>query len=168
MRVRTPEELARVDRLIIPGGESTTMLKFLKQHAMSAPIREFAKQRPVWGICAGAILIAREVVNPNQDSLGLIDITAHRNFYGSQRESFTTTLVVDLVSRPIQAQFIRAPLLSKATDLSSQRLPVVARAIHEDTPVFFSQGHIWACSFHVELGDDTSLHSAFLSCESSG
>lgn len=161
-RVRTAEELALVDRLIIPGGESTTMLKFLKLHSMVGPLREFARSRPVWGICAGAILVASEVTNPDQDSLKLIDIAAHRNFYGSQLESFSTLISVDLLREPIEAHFIRAPLLAKVSAQSSSSSPVVIHASHEDQPVFFSQGRVWACSFHVELGNNPALHQRFL------
>jgi 5'-phosphate synthase pdxT subunit len=162
MRVRTPQELESVDRLIIPGGESTTMLKFLKLHSMTGVLREFAKRHPVWGICAGAILIAGEVTNPQQDSLNLIDIVAHRNFYGSQLDSFTTKLQIDLVRDSVEAHFIRAPQLSKASVSGSRENQLKVHAYHGEQPVFFSQGRIWACSFHVELGNDHSLHQSFL------
>jgi 5'-phosphate synthase pdxT subunit len=161
-RVRTQEELATIDRLIVPGGESTTMLKFLKLHSMLAPLRDFAARNPVWGICAGAILVASEVNNPQQDSLKLIDIAAHRNYYGSQLDSFTTALKVDLVRDPVEAHFIREPLLSKIRTNETRDYPLLVHAYREDQPVFFSQGRIWACSFHVELGKDLSLHQWFL------
>jgi len=161
LRVRTPDHLARVDGLIIPGGESTTMLRFLKSHAMIALVREFAKRRPVWGICAGAILAASEVCNPSQDSLELIDIVAHRNFYGSQLDSFSAHVEIDLFDRPIEAKFIRAPLLS-AIQPRVHSKPLRVHASHASQPVFFSQGHVWACSFHVELGHDPALHQRFV------
>ncbi len=161
-RVRTQEDLTSIDRLIVPGGESTTMLKFLKLHSMVAPLREFAKSHPIWGICAGAILVASEVTNPQQDSLKLIDIVAHRNFYGSQLDSFTTKLKVDLARDPVEAHFIRAPQLSKASTTSSHEHQLKVHAHYDGQPVFFSQGRIWACSFHVELGNDVSLHQSFL------
>jgi len=161
-RVRTTEELASVDRLIIPGGESTTMLKFLKLHSMIGSIRDFARTHPVWGICAGAILVANEVTNPQQDSLKLIDIAAHRNFYGSQLDSFTTQLEVDLVREPVEAHFIRAPLLSKTNVAGSNGHPLLVHACRGEQPVFFSQGKVWACSFHVELGKDLTLHQRFV------
>lgn len=160
-RVRTADELASVDRLILPGGESTTMLRFLKLHSMMEPIRSFATRRPVWGICAGAILAASEVVHPAQDSLGIIDVTAHRNFYGSQLDSFTTQLAIDFLSRPIEAHFIRAPLLSPRTAPNRGDAAVQVRAYCEQQPVFFTQGNVWACSFHIELGRDTALHEHF-------
>jgi 5'-phosphate synthase pdxT subunit len=161
VRVLSPEDLSRVDRLILPGGESTTMLKFIKAHGMMSPLREFAKSHPMWGICAGSILLANEVSNPDQDSLKVIDIAAHRNFYGPQTESFTTPIEVDFLRAPIEVHFIRAPLLAPtSTKTGTKSLKV--HATFRGEPVFFSQGHIWACSFHAELGQDTSLHEAFL------
>ena len=162
VRVRSAEELTQIDRLILPGGESTTMLKFLKMHGMIGPIKEFAKTRPVWGICAGAILAAAQVTNPSQESLHLIDITAHRNFYGPQTDSFTTSITIEGLSQPVEAHFIRAPLLSPLPH-SAAKSPLRIRAYLEDQPVFFSQGTVWACSFHVELGPDITLHEEFLS-----
>ena len=161
LRVRTPDELASVDRLILPGGESTTMLRFIKLHSMMEPIRAFARNNPVWGICAGAILAASEVVHPSQDSLGIIDITAHRNFYGSQLDSFTTQVTIDFLERPIEAHFIRAPLLSPRSVPNRRDAAAQVRSLHERQPVFFTQGNVWACSFHVELGRDTALHERF-------
>lgn len=161
LRVRTPEDLTLIDKLILPGGESTTMLKFLSSYRMVAPIREFAKTKSVWGICAGAILAAAEVCNPDQDSLKIIDIAAHRNFYGPQTDSFSTRISIDFLASPIGAQFIRAPLLSTCA-LRPDAKPVTTHATVESQPVFLSQGTVWVTSFHVELGSDTSLHQAFL------
>jgi 5'-phosphate synthase pdxT subunit len=161
-RVRTPEELSRVERLIMPGGESTTMLKFLNRTGMTGAIKEFAKERPVWGICAGAILAAREVYNPQQPSLDLIDVKAHRNFYGPQTESFTEQLTIELTKRfSVEAHFIRAPLLDPLP-VSNGRKTLEICAYSDKQPVMFKQGNVWACSFHVELGEDTELHEAFL------
>lgn len=161
VRVRTVEELATVDRLILPGGESSTILRFLKLYGLLSPLQHFARTKPTWGICAGSILLARSVTNPSQDSLNAIDIAAHRNFYGSQLDSFPTTLSIAGISHPIGAQFIRAPLLTPL-DESEGRPPLVVLAKHENTPVFFQQGSVWACSFHVELGSDPALHELFL------
>lgn len=158
IRVKTAEELVNIERLILPGGESTTMLRFIEAQRLRTPLKEFATSRPVWGICAGAILAAHDVRGPDQDSLGIINITAYRNFYGSQLASFSAQLRVQGLAAPIAAQFIRAPLLSPAEALPT---PAVL-AYHERTPVFFEQTNVWACSFHVELGDDTSLHELFL------
>lgn len=161
VRVLAADDLNRVDRLILPGGESTTMLKFMKAHGMMPPLREFCRTRPVWGICAGAILLASEVSNPDQDSLKAIDIAAHRNFYGPQTESFSTELEIDLLRSPIEVHFIRAPLLA-ATSTKSNNKPLQTHASFQGQPVFFSQGNVWACSFHAELGKDTALHEEFL------
>jgi 5'-phosphate synthase pdxT subunit len=161
VRVRTKEELASVDRLIIPGGESTTMLRFLKLYDLAPALKHFGRSKPIWGICAGSILLAREVHNPSQDSLQLINISAHRNFYGSQLDSFTTEIEVPGLNKPIAAQFIRAPLLNPLpASPDHPQANVLARL--NDQPIFFAQGKVWACSFHVELGDDPSLHELFL------
>jgi len=146
LRVRTQADLEAVDRLILPGGESTTMLRFIKLHGLTAPLQEFAKTKPVWGICAGSILAAREVCNPTQDSLNLIDVVAHRNFYGSQLDSFTVPLSISLLPLP--------PSLGRSA------VSIVAE--YEGSTVFMTQGNVWVCSFHVELGQDSSLHELFL------
>ncbi len=161
LRVKTKEDLASVDRLILPGGESTTMLRFLKLYDLAPAIKSFARSKPVWGICAGAILAAHEVHNPTQESLNLINISAHRNFYGSQLDSFTQTITVEGLPEPITVQFIRAPLLTPLATSSTGEQPSVLATLDE-RPVFLAQGRIWACSFHVELGDNTSLHELFL------
>ena len=161
VRVRTKEDLASVERLILPGGESTTMLRFLKLYDLIPAIQEFAKTKPVWGICAGAILLAKTVHNPEQQSLDLINISAHRNFYGSQLESFTIPLSIAGLANPITAQFIRAPLLNSLPPATGQGTAEVLATLDQQ-PVFFAQGKTWACSFHVELGDDPSLHELFL------
>lgn len=162
IRVKTPADLAAIDRIILPGGESTTMLRFMKLYDMVEPLRQFAKHHRVWGICAGAILAAKEVSHPSQESLGLIDIAAHRNFYGSQIDSFSTQLEVDLFPDPVEAHFIRAPLLTPLAISSRTSSTVRVHATHNGQPVFLSQGNTWACSFHVELGTDLSLHRRFL------
>ena len=161
VRVRTKEELNSVERLILPGRESTTMLRFLKLYELISPIQEFAKTHPVWGICAGAILASKEVHHPSQDSLNLMDISAHRNFYGSQLDSFTVPLSVSGLSKQIVAQFIRAPLLNELPH-SPHCEPVQIMAKLDQQPVFLAQGKTWASSFHVELGEDPSLHELFL------
>lgn len=137
------------------------MLRFLKLYDLISPIQEFAKTHPVWGICAGAILAAKEVHHPSQESLNLIDISAHRNFYGSQLDSFTVPLSAQGLHNPIVAQFIRAPLLNELPhSVNSEPVQIMAKL--EQQPVFLAQGKIWASSFHVELGHDPSLHELFL------
>ncbi len=159
--VKSPEDLSRISRLIIPGGESTTMLRFIKRYEMLEPLRRFARTSPVWGICAGAILSAREVHNPEQDSLGIMDIAAHRNFYGSQLDSFTTQLTINGLTQPMESQFIRAPLLSPLAATAGRPEPTVESSL-PGQPVFISQGNLWASSFHVELGSSSALHERFL------
>jgi 5'-phosphate synthase pdxT subunit len=137
------------------------MLRFLKLYDLLPALKHFGRSKPIWGICAGSILLAQEVHNPTQDSLQLIDISAHRNFYGSQLESFTTDIEVSGLNKPIGAQFIRAPLLSPLPASPDRpKASVIARL--NDQPIFFAQGNVWACSFHVELGEDPSLHELFL------
>jgi 5'-phosphate synthase pdxT subunit len=162
LRVKTPQDLALVDRLIIPGGESTTMLRFIQRYGMENPLKDFSRSKPVWGICAGAILVAREVENPKQFSLNLMDIKAYRNFYGPQTESFTTALSPSNLTKPIEAHFIRAPLLKKLP-ATAGRPETEQLATSNGEGVFFAQGKCWACSFHAELGSDPSLHQKFLS-----
>ena len=161
VRVRTKEDLNSVERLILPGGESTTMLRFLKLYDLIPAIQEFARTKPVWGICAGAILVAKTVSNPTQQSLNLINIAAHRNFYGSQLDSFTVPLSIAGLTNPIEAQFIRAPLLTPLPPSEGIESAQVLATL-EDQSVFFAHGKTWACSFHVELGNDSSLHELFL------
>lgn len=161
MRVRSPDELCQVDRLIIPGGESTTMLHFITRFGMKRAIQDFALRCPVWGICAGAILAAREVHNPAQESLSLIDISAHRNFYGSQAQSFAAALELQGIASPVEAEFIRAPRLAPLEATRGRPAAEVLGSL-AGQPVFLAQGHVWACSFHVELCGSTALHERFL------
>lgn len=160
LRVTKPLHLEKVDRLILPGGESSTMLRFLRLSDMIEPLKAFATSQPTWGICAGAILLARTVLNPTQEALGIMPIEAHRNFYGSQLQSFTTTLSIDFLDASIEAQFIRAPLLAPITQTSGSTLRI--HAVSEGHPVFFSYRSAWATSFHSELSPPYPLHEAFL------
>ena len=153
--VRSSEALASVDRLIIPGGESTTMLKLLRESALWHSLADFGKSKPVWGVCAGSILIAEEVCNPSQPSLKFISMKAERNYYGTQRESFTAKIESSLFSLP-PVDFIRAP---KLTPISRS---IESLASFEGYPVLLRSGKILASSFHIELTGDTTLHQYFL------
>lgn len=156
IRITSSDLLAHVDRLILPGGESTTMLTLMERYGLIEGLSDFGKTKPMWGICAGAILMAKEVHNPRQRSLQLMDILAERNHYGSQRESFKAKIEVDCIRQTIEGDFIRAPLLrpiSKAVDVL---------ATHGQDPVLLRQGRLLASSFHVELGADPRLHEYFL------
>lgn len=159
LRVTSPEHLTRVDRLILPGGESTTMLSLMERFGLFDSLADFGRRRPVWGICAGAILMAKEVHNPKQRSLQLMDIMAERNHYGSQRESFKASIQIDVIRQSIEADFIRAPLL-RPTSKTVQIL-----ATHGQDTVLMQQGKLLAASFHVELGDNPRLHEYFLAID---
>lgn len=149
--VRNSQELSKTNRLIIPGGESTTMLKILKQSDLWQRLQEY--KNPIWGICAGAILLSKEVTHPEQPSLGFIETKAIRNAYGSQRESFTA--IIDSKFKLPPVDFIRAPKLSP---LSSD---VEVLGSLKDEPVLMRQGRIMVSSFHIELCGDPTLHLYF-------
>lgn len=154
--VRSDADLKEVERLILPGGESSTMLKLLHSTGLFSSIIKFAQNHALWGICAGAILLAKEVKNPSQESLGLIDISAERNSYGSQLDSFESEIEVEVLSGKLKTQFIRAPRL-KALNPEVEMLAQL-----NGDPVLLKQGRIMVSSFHVELGEDARLHNFFL------
>ena len=160
VEVRTPGELSALDALILPGGESTTMSKLLDSSGVREPLgRLLADGLPVFGTCAGMILLAREVVDgrPDQQSFGAIDIAVRRNAYGRQRDSFETDLLVDgLGGGPFPGVFIRAPRIETV----GERVEVLAR--HDDVPVLVRQGAVVVASFHPELSGDLRLHEWFL------
>ena len=112
VEVRTAAELERVDGLVIPGGESTTMLKLLRDENLLEPLRQFGARRPIFGTCAGAILLAAHVTHPEQESLGLMDIDVERNAYGRQLDS-RVALLLDAEGGPLEAVFIRAPIIRR-------------------------------------------------------
>jgi 5'-phosphate synthase pdxT subunit len=161
VEVRTPEQLGALDALILPGGESTTMSKLLDTAELQAPLGELlADGLPVFGTCAGMILLAREVVDgrPDQRSFGMIDVAVRRNAYGRQRDSFETELdVAGLPGGVFPGVFIRAPRIESV----GAAVEVLAR--HDDHPVLARQGHAWVASFHPELSGDLRLHEQFLS-----
>ena len=156
MRVRSKDDLSKVERIILPGGESTTMLKLLNKNDLFEPLKNFCTTNPVWGICAGAILLAREVTNPNQQSLGVMDISAHRNYYGCQLDSFSVEISSNVFSQVQKVDFIRAPLLSPLIP------DVEVLSSLEDQPVLLRQDNMLASSFHVELRENLQLYKYFL------
>lgn len=158
--VRSLEELNRSDRLILPGGESSTMLKLLQRGALFEGVKDFAARKPVWGICAGAILLASEVVNPTQESLGSIAMRAERNAYGCQLDSFSTDIVIPVLGGTIRGDFIRAPRLYA---LDSQ---VEVLASMGEDHVLLRQKNVLCSAFHTELGTDSRLHEYFLAMSS--
>jgi 5'-phosphate synthase pdxT subunit len=157
--VRTAEELSNVDGLIIPGGESTTMLKLLNETGMKQPVAEFAASKPVFGTCAGAILLAREVTNPLQEALGVVDIAVERNAYGRQLDSRIVHLKPEnggLGTDEVEAVFIRAPIIRKV----GPEAKVMLR--YNGDPVLVEQGRHMVATFHPELSTDDRVHRAFI------
>ena len=155
--VRTPEQAAHVDAMILPGGESTTMLKFLKEEGLEAPLRELERRGAAFfGTCAGAILLAREVRGPAQASLGFADLTVSRNAYGRQLSSEVRTARSKLKSEPLEMVFIRAPMIEETGP------DVKVLASEHGHPVLVRQGNLLIATFHPELTDDTTVHEYFV------
>ena len=157
MEVRKPEQLADLDGLILPGGESTTMLRFLEKLRFFETLQEFGGRKPVFGTCAGAILLAREVTHPPQRSLAALDITVERNAYGRQIDSTILTAETALPGPPFEMVFIRAPRIAAA----GQEVEVLAE--RDGSPVLVRQGRLMAATFHPELSADPRVHQFFLS-----
>jgi len=159
IEVKHPADLARIDALVIPGGESTTVMKLLERFGLRDPI--VARVRagmPLWGTCMGMIVAAREVAGLAQPTLDLIDITVRRNAFGRQNESAEVELSIDaLGSPPFKAVFIRAPWIER-------RGPSVELLAERDGHgVMVREGNVLATSFHPELGSDPRIHQYFLS-----
>ena len=154
--VKKPEQLDSVDALVIPGGESTTFLKFLEQGGFLEKLRDFVRAKPAFGTCAGAILLAQEVENPPQPSLGALDVRIRRNAYGRQMESSIRFGKTRLGDEPLEMVFIRAPRIERV----GAGVEVLAWA--GDDPVLVRQGKIMVATFHPELSEDTRVHAAFL------
>ncbi|HVB33027.1 MAG TPA: pyridoxal 5'-phosphate synthase glutaminase subunit PdxT [Patescibacteria group bacterium] len=155
--VKTAAELAGLDALVLPGGESTTQMKLLAEQGMLGVLAESARQGlAVFGTCAGAILLATEVENPPQASLWLVDMTVVRNAYGRQLESCVIEAVTDLSGKPLEMVFIRAPMIERVGP------QVEVLASREGKPVLVRQGRLLAATFHPELTGDSTIHSYFL------
>ncbi|HWC31033.1 MAG TPA: pyridoxal 5'-phosphate synthase glutaminase subunit PdxT [Dehalococcoidia bacterium] len=156
--VRLPSDLEGIDRLIIPGGESTTITRLMDMYGLLEPLRAFAAHRPVWGTCAGMIVMAKHATDLDRETLGLMDISVVRNAFGRQVDSFETDLQIDEVAgEPFHAVFIRAPLIKEA----GPGVKVLAQ-IQGQGVVAARQGHLLVTSFHPELTDDLRLHAYFL------
>lgn len=156
VEVRKPDQLAGLDGLILPGGESTTMLRFLEKHRFFELLSGFCAHKPVFGTCAGAILLAREVRNPPQRCLGLLDAVAERNAYGRQIDSTILTLETALPGGPLEMVFIRAPRLVEP----GPTVQILAR--RGDFPALVRQGNLMAATFHPELSADRRVHRLFV------
>jgi len=162
-QVRTAGELDSIDALVIPGGESTTMLKLLNFMQLKEPLRQFAQEKPVFGTCAGAILLAKDVLNPGQESFGAVDMTVERNAYGRQTDSRVVQLTPEAEFQQragagnLEAVFIRAPIIRR-------RGPgVTVLAEYDGNPVLVEQGRHLIATFHPELTQDSRVHQLFLS-----
>ncbi|KAB2952873.1 pyridoxal 5'-phosphate synthase glutaminase subunit PdxT [Heliorestis acidaminivorans] len=158
MQIRTVEQLNQVQGLIIPGGESTTIGKLMDQFGLIDAIQERSSQgMPIWGTCAGMILLAKEIEASDQLRLGLMDIKVRRNAFGRQVDSFEVPLdMKEIGDEPFPAVFIRAPYISEKND------QVKVLATHEEKTVAVRQGHLLAAAFHPELTDDSRMHQYFL------
>lgn len=160
--VRKPAQLIGLDGLVIPGGESSTMLKFLERDGFFEALRDFVKVKPAFGTCAGAILLAKEVQGPKQNSLGAMDIGVTRNAYGRQLDSAILDTGSSLGSDPLEMVFIRAPRI----DRLGKNVEVLAK--RGDDPVLVREGKLLAATFHPELSDDKRVHQEFLKMVSNG
>lgn len=164
VEVRSAADLEGIQGLVIPGGESTTMMKLLEEEKLLDPLREFGHKRPIFGTCAGAILLASNVINPLQASLanrpqvslGLMDIEVERNAYGRQLDSRIAQLHPQGMEGDMEAVFIRAPIIRRV----GQDAKVLAS--YRGDPVLVEQGRHLAATFHPELTDDSRVHLLFL------
>lgn len=162
--VRRPDELAAVDGLVLPGGESTTIDKLIRVFGLRDPLRSrIAEGLPVYGSCAGMILLADRLLDghPQQQTLGGLDITVRRNAFGRQVDSHETDLeVAGLAGGPVRAVFIRAPWVERAGPDVEVLASIEAKG--ESRPVVVRQGHLLATSFHPEVTGDHRVHALFV------
>jgi 5'-phosphate synthase pdxT subunit len=157
LAVRRPEDLAGCDGLILPGGESTTQLQFLREEGLDAAIKKFAADdKAILGTCAGAILLATEVKNPTQDSLALLDMTVLRNGYGRQVHSDVVSGPSTLRKEPLEMVFIRGPIIERVGP------SVEVLAEYAGKPALVQKGRMMASAFHPELTSDTTVHDRFV------
>jgi 5'-phosphate synthase pdxT subunit len=160
--VRDREQLQALDGLVIPGGESTTMLKLMRYEGLFDALAEFGRQKPVFGTCAGAILMADRVSNPAQESFGIIDLTVQRNAYGRQLDSRVVKIEPEAEFErrtgpgPLEAVFIRAPII-RETGVNVRVL-----AWYNSDPVLVEQANHLVATFHPELTADSRVHRLFL------
>jgi len=156
--VRLPDELSGLDGLVIPGGESTTILKLIQSFDFLQPLRELAQTGfPIWGICAGMICLAKKTSNYNMETLAVMDIVVRRNAFGRQVDSFEAKLPMPaLGDKPFPAVFIRAPTIEKV----GSRVEVLAK-LPNGTAVAARRGKFLVCAFHPELTNDLRFHSYF-------
>ncbi|MBO8170014.1 MAG: pyridoxal 5'-phosphate synthase glutaminase subunit PdxT [Thermoanaerobacteraceae bacterium] len=159
VEVRKPEQLEGVDGIIIPGGESTTIGKLMIDYSLLEPIRHMAQAgTPIFGTCAGMVLLAKDIKGSDQPRLGLMDVSVVRNGFGRQVDSFEEDINIDaLGEKPFRAVFIRAPYIESI----SPQVGILAQ-LDRDRVVLARQGNLLACAFHPELTDDKRIHKYFL------
>ena len=160
LQVRTPAELTKVDGIVLPGGESTAMIHIAKRNQIWEPLKLFVNTKPAWGICAGAILLAKTVSHPAQDSLGVLDVLVQRNAYGRQIDSFIGALAPTEhwpeEAGSVSGVFIRAPIFR---DIGAGVKPLLR---HKDQVVMVEQENLIASTFHPELTESTRIHHYFV------
>ncbi|MCL6587691.1 MAG: pyridoxal 5'-phosphate synthase glutaminase subunit PdxT [Anoxybacillus sp.] len=155
--VKKPEQLQEIDGLIIPGGESTTMRRLMDKYGFMEPLKQFAAQRkPMFGTCAGLIILAKRIVGYEEPHLGVMDVTVERNSFGRQRESFEAELSIAGIADDFVGVFIRAPHIVEV----GEDVEVLAK--HEGRIVAARQGQFLGCSFHPELTDDHRMTQYFI------
>jgi len=156
VEVRKPAQLAGLDGIILPGGESTTFLKFLERDGLLEALRQFVAEKPAFGTCAGCILLARNVTHPPQASLEAMNITVERNAYGRQIDSAIKTEVTKLPGGPLEMVYIRAPRIAAVGP------GVEVMAERDGFPVLVREGKLLAATFHPELSPDRRVHALFV------
>jgi len=156
VEVRKPGQLDGLDGLILPGGESTTFLKFLERDGFLQSLQRFVEQKPAFGTCAGCILLARNVSHPAQESLAVLNISVERNAYGRQIDSAIRTGETRLPGGPLEMVYIRAPRISSV----GPDVEVIAE--RDGYPVLVRQGKLLAATFHPELSSDRRVHQLFV------
>ena len=163
--VRLPSELKGVDGLVIPGGESTSISNLITTYKLAGEVRRLAKEGlPVFGTCAGMILLAREILDSDVEPLGLMDITVRRNAFGRQKDSFEAELAIPVLGeKPFLGIFIRAPLIEQVNGKAE-----VLTRLGDGTIVAARQGKLLAAAFHPELTDDLRFHQYFLDIAAEG
>ncbi|WP_026674058.1 pyridoxal 5'-phosphate synthase glutaminase subunit PdxT [Alkalihalobacterium bogoriense] len=155
--VKKVEQLDDIDGLVFPGGESTTMRKLIDKYGFFEPLKQFGEQgKPIFGTCAGLILMSKNIVGQPEGHLGFMDMTVQRNAFGRQRESFETNLIVTGVGDDVRSVFIRAPLIVEV----DETVEILSK--FKDEIVVAKQDHYLACSFHPELTDDHRFHQYFV------
>lgn len=156
--VKRVEQLATLDGIILPGGESTTIGKLMREYGFIPALQQFAQTKPIFGTCAGMILLAKEIEGGESSHLALMDIAVQRNAFGRQIDSFQTELNIAGLAYPFPAIFIRAPYITKV--LNPNQVDILATV--DNSPVLARQHNLLACAFHPELSQDNRIMQLFL------